>query len=42
MKENQNKEISPEKLIDDETGEKDGKSNNKEINLTIFDYTQKK
>ena len=42
MKENQNKEISPEKLIDDETGEKDGKSNNKEINLTIFDYDQKK
>ena len=46
MKENQDKEISigntSEKLLNDETEEKDKKFNNKSINLTIFDYTQKK
>ena len=46
MKENQDKENSigntSEKLLNDETEEKDKKFNNKEINLTIFDYTQKK
>ena len=46
MKENQDNEISigntSEKLLNDETEEKDKKLNNKEINLTIFDYTQKK
>ena len=46
MKENQDKEISigntSEKLFNEDIEEKDNKLNYKEINLTIFDYTQKK